>query len=79
MRKTLLRGRALRVGAIAVAALGCAAGVAMGTTALVRTSTTAIQACEGKNGGLRIVDVPALRVPGLDAQRHLVILEEIPV
>jgi len=30
-------------------------------------------------GGLRIVDVPALRVPGLDAQRHLVILEEIPV
>ena len=26
--------------------------------------------------GLRIVDVPVLRIPGLDAQRHLVILED---
>jgi hypothetical protein len=46
--------RTLRTGLLAVGLLAGAAGVSYGTTALT-TSTTVIQACQAKNGVLRVV------------------------
>ncbi len=58
MRKRFGRP-ALYAGAIAVAVMAGAAGIAAATTALERTATTLIQACEKHDGHLRIVSSAA--------------------
>ncbi len=58
MRKRFGR-RAIYVGAIAVGAMAGAAGIAAATTALTRTATSVIQACEKQSGQIRIVSSAA--------------------